>query len=68
MWQLRKKLSNYLQSIDKVDNLYLVTFAIRTPIFEWHLVWGGSENGCQKDRCLKEIGPRAQNMIINNYN
>jgi hypothetical protein len=39
----------------EVDNPYLVTFLIRALIFEWHVVWCGSKNGCQKNTCLKEI-------------
>jgi len=41
----------------------LFNFLIRTPIFEWFVVWRGSINGCQKEMCLKEIGLCAQNMI-----
>ena len=55
----------YLHSFDlKVDNLYLVnTLLIRTPIFEWYVVWCGSKNKSQKEMCLEEVGLCAQNMI-----
>ena len=44
----------------KGDNPYLVTFLMRTSIFEWYVVWCDSKNRYQKDRCLKEIGLHAQ--------
>ena len=47
----------------KVDNPYLVTFLIMTPIFGWYVFWYGSKNGYQKDMCMKEIGLSVQNMI-----
>jgi hypothetical protein len=46
-----------------VYNPYLVTFLIRTPIFEWYVVWYDSKNGYPKNMCLKGIGLRVQNMI-----
>ena len=52
-----------LMPMGKVDNPYLVTFLIMTPILEWYVIWCGSKNGYQKDMSLKEIGLRAQNMI-----
>ena len=47
----------------KIDNPYLVTFLMRTPIFEWYVVWYASKIGCQKDMYSKEIGLCAQNTI-----
>ena len=32
----------------------------------WHAVWCGYKSKHQKDMCLKEIGQRAQDMIIVN--
>ena len=34
------------------------------PLFEWNVVTWGSNNGYQKDTCLKEIGLCAQNVLI----
>ena len=42
---------------------HLFTFLIRIFIFEWFVVWCGSNNGCRKEECLKEIGLRAQNLM-----
>ena len=36
---------------------------VMTPIFEWYVDRSGSKNGYEKDTCLREIGPHAQNMI-----
>jgi hypothetical protein len=44
----------------KVDDPYLVTFLIRTPIFELYVLWWGSKNGYQKDMSLREIGLPAK--------
>ena len=54
----------YLDELLKVENSYLVTCLIRTPIFQWCVVYYGSKNGYQKDMCLKEIGLCVQNMIM----
>ena len=32
--------------------------------FEWYMVRCGSKNGHQKDMCFKEIGLRAENILI----
>jgi hypothetical protein len=41
------------------------TTIIWTPLFEWYVVTCGSKGGHQKDIiCVKEIGLRAQNMLI----
>ena len=32
-------------------------------MFEWYVVWGGSKNGHQKVKCLKEIGQHVHNII-----
>ena len=37
---------------------------IWTPIFEWYVVRWWSKDGHQKFMYLKEIGLRAQNMLI----
>jgi hypothetical protein len=47
----------------KVNNPYLVVFLIRSPTFEWYVVWCGIKNEYQKFICLNEVGLRAQNMI-----
>ena len=44
----------------KVDNPYLFTFLIRTPIIEWYVVWCGCRSRYQKDMCLKVIGLYVQ--------
>jgi hypothetical protein len=35
-----------------------------TLVFEWYVVRCGSKNKYQKNMCLKEIGLRAQNMLL----
>ena len=51
--------------LSKVDIPDSNTTIIWTRIFEWYVVRCGSKNGYQKGiMCLKEIGLRAQNMII----
>ena len=35
----------------------------REPIFEWCVVKCGSKNRQQKDKCLKQIGLRAHNLV-----
>ena len=52
-----------MRKVAKVDVPNLVTYLNQTPIFEWYVVWCGSENEYQKHMSLKEIGLRAQNMI-----
>ena len=47
----------------EVNVLNLVAYLNRTPIFEWYVVWCGSNNKFKKDTCLQEIGLRAQNLI-----
>ena len=37
---------------------------IWTLVFEWYVVWCASNNGHLKEMCLKEIGSRAQNILI----
>ena len=51
------------KSQHKVDNPYSITFLIKKPIIEGHVVWRGFKNGYQKDTCLKKNGPLVQNMI-----
>lgn len=48
-------------SLHKVDNPYLVSFVIRTPIYKWYVIWCGFKNRYQKDVCSNEIGLHAQN-------
>ena len=43
--------SSSSESNTKVDNPYLVTFLIKTPISKWYVVWCSSKNGQQKDMC-----------------
>ena len=38
----------------------MAAFLIRTPIFEWFVVWCGSKNGYQTYMFLKEIGLHTQ--------
>jgi hypothetical protein len=42
----------------------MVTFLIRTLIFESYVIWWGTKNGYHKDMCSKDIGLRAQKMMI----
>ena len=48
---------------NKRDNPYLVTFLIKTPIFEWYVLWCGFKNILQKDMFPKNIALCVQNMI-----
>ena len=41
-----------------------VTSLNRTPIFEWHVVWCGSNIKYQQDMLLREIGLHIQNMVM----
>ena len=50
-------------AVCKVKNPYLFAFLIRSPIFEWYVVWCGTKNGYQKYICFEEVGLRDQNMI-----
>ena len=54
--------SSSSESNTKVDNSYLVTFLMKTPISKWYVVWCSSKYGQQKDMCLEEIRLHAQNM------
>jgi hypothetical protein len=46
-------------SLPKVDNPYLITFLVGTPIFEWYI----SKDRDPRDMSSKEIGLSAQIMI-----
>ena len=41
-------------NIPKVVVHNLVTFLIRTPMFEWYVVWYGSKIGYKVDMCFRE--------------
>jgi hypothetical protein len=41
--------------VDKIDNPYLVIILVRTPKFEWCVVWCGFQNGYQKCLCSKKL-------------
>lgn len=37
---------------------------MRTPIFEWYVIWCGSKSGYESEMCLKKNVPRVQIVII----
>ena len=47
---------------------HTINFLIRTPMFELYVVRCDSKNKYSKDRCSKEIGVHAQNMIASIIN
>ena len=63
--------SHTIQDLAGVLKLYpcSVSFLVRTPIIEWHVVLSGMWFGVaprtnnKNDMCLKEIGLQAKNMI-----
>jgi hypothetical protein len=48
----------------KIDMPNLVTYLYQTPTIKWYLVRSNFKNKFQKDKCLKKVGLRAQNMIV----
>jgi hypothetical protein len=46
-----------------VDNPYSITFLVRTPIFEWYVVWYGFKNKCQIDCVIKKLDKCAQYVM-----
>ena len=42
----------------------LVAYLNWKPILEWYVVWCGSKDANQIEKCLREIKLHAQDMII----